>query len=178
MRVVVTGPECTGKTTLAQGLAAELGVPWVPEAARVYVQRSGRPGSELTLADVDPIARLHVSLTDEAAATGSAAEPASLVLDTDLISTVVYSRDYYGTVSSWIVDAARERRGDLYLLCAPDLPWTPDGVRDRPVRRDEMFGRFRDALAEFGAAVSEVRGTGADRLRAAQAAVTAARTHS
>ena len=55
-----------------------------------------------------------------------------VVLDTDLLSTTVYAEHYYGACPEWIKRAARARMGSLYLLCEPDLPWSPDGVRDRP----------------------------------------------
>jgi NadR type nicotinamide-nucleotide adenylyltransferase len=156
LRVVVTGPECTGKTTLAATLGAEFDAPWLGEAAREYAADARREGRQLGLDTVEPIARRAVAAEDAALLAG----PALLVLDTDLISTVVYSRHYYGTASEWLVAEARARRGDLYLLCAPDIPWTADGIRDRPEGREAMFTLFRYVLAEFGATVVEIRGQG------------------
>ena len=169
LRVVVTGPECTGKTTLAAGLGAEFDALWLGEAAREYAAEARRAGRELGLDTVEPIARRAVAAQDDAMRDA----PALLVLDTDLISTVVYSRHYYGTASEWLVAEARARRGDLYLLCAPDIPWTADGIRDRPEGRDAMFALFGSALAEFGATVVEIRGQGDARGDACAAAVRA-----
>lgn len=166
-RVVVTGPECTGKTTLAEALAGAIGAPWVPEASRAYAGRVALEGRALTAGDVEPIARAQVAAEDAALA----GAPPVVVLDTDLLSTVAYADHYYGRHVPWIDGAARERRGDLYLLCAPDIPWEPDGVRDRPVARDEMFALFQRVLRRFGATVAEVRGLGPARLDAALAAV-------
>jgi nicotinamide riboside kinase len=94
-----------------------------------------------------------------------------IVLDTDLVSTVIYARHYYGAVPSWILGAERQRRADLYLLCDVDVPWVPDGVRDRPVNRGEMFVLFREALARRGANVVAVRGDWESRWRIAREAV-------
>ena len=164
--VVVTGPECTGKTTLAAALADLFGAPWTPEASRRFAEEASEPLSAGTVA---PIARLAMRLEDEA----RAASPTLLIRDTDLVSTIVYARHYYGSVEAWIVAEARARRADLYLLCAPDLPWTPDGIRDRPDQRDEMYADFGRTLAELHAPVSEIRGAGDARTLAAVASVRA-----
>ena len=164
--VVVTGPECTGKTTLAAALADLFGAPWTPEASRRFAEEASEPLSAGTVA---PIARLTMRLEDEA----RAASPTLLIRDTDLVSTIVYARHYYGSVEAWIVAEARARRADLYLLCAPDLPWTPDGIRDRPDQRDEMYADFGRTLAELHAPVSEIRGAGDARTLAAVASVRA-----
>lgn len=165
-RIVLTGPECTGKTTLAAALAARFDAPWVPEAARRYVERVE---PVLSAETVEPIARLAMHLQDAALVSG----PSLLFLDTDLVSTVVYARHYYGACPAWIEDEARARRADLYLLGAPDLPWTPDGVRDRPTQRAELFDAFTHALEAIGARVVVLRGEGEARTERAVRAVEA-----
>lgn len=166
-RIVVTGGECTGKTTLAMELATHLHARWLPEAARAYAEEAARAGTPLSPATVEPIARRHMDAEDAV----ELAPSGLLVLDTDLISTVTYARCYYGASATWIEDEARRRRGNLYLLCAPDVPWTPDGVRDRPLDREAMFERFSDVLREFGAPMGVVRGLGVSRMQNALEAI-------
>ncbi len=163
-RIVLTGPESTGKTTLARALAAELRAPCVPEASRLLAEAVAP--TPLSLATVAPIARLTMRMCDEILAH----RPAQIVFDTDLVSTVVYARHYYGACPMWIVDEAIRRRAERYLLCLPDLPWVADGVRDRPVGRENILAMFRDVLAEIGADATEIRGVGEARLSAARAA--------
>ena len=164
VRVVLTGSESTGKTTLARTLAEGFGVPWVPEYAREYLERKG---TLLTDEDVEPIARGQMAWEDEGRQAGGL-----LILDTDLVSTTVYARYYYGSCPLWIEEAARERRGHLYLLLHPDVPWIADGAqRDRPGARQELHELFRTALEAMSAPVVHVRGSWATRARTAKDAI-------
>ncbi len=167
-RVVVIGPECAGKTTLARELATEFDAPWTREAARLYAEATTEPLSART---VEPIARLSMQLEDELAGE-TPSPPALLFRDTDLVSTVVYARHYYGDVAEWIPREARARCADLYLLCHPDLPWSPDGVRDRPRQRLELLEAFRQELLAMRAPlVVDIMGVGEPRRLAARDAV-------
>ncbi len=88
------------------------------------------------------------------------------------MSTTVYAEHYYGTCPPWILDEARARLADLYLLCEPDLPWEADGIRDSPTERLQLHSAFRDRLRSWGARVRDGGGErgGAPRLRARRAA--------
>ncbi|MGD8818055.1 MAG: ATP-binding protein [Acidobacteriota bacterium] len=167
IRVVATGSECTGKTTLAAALASHYETDWVPEYVRHFVEEKGdAPVYE----DVDAIARGQIALEDE----HIARLPRVLVQDADLLSTVVYSNHYYGDCPSWIEGALRGRAADLYLLCDIDVPWVPDGdQRDRGDRRDQMHALFRDALKVRSLPFVEVAGDHGSRLATAVAAVDA-----
>ena len=162
--VVVTGSECTGKTTLARELATHFGTSWSPEYAREYADAKRLP---LDLADVDAIARGQMAAEDEAMRRASRI----VVKDTDLLSTVVYSRHYYGRCPEWVEEAARERRAALYLLLAPDVPWVGDPPRDRGEQRPEMHALFLDVLREFRTPFREVSGSWTERRGRALAAI-------
>jgi NadR type nicotinamide-nucleotide adenylyltransferase len=168
-RVVLIGPESTGKTWLAGDLAALYGVPWSREYAREYVERHG---ASLEYADVEAIGRGQKALEDAAVA-AAAAEGAPLVLhDTDLLSTAVYSRHYYGDCPRWIEEEAAKRLAPLYLLHHVDVPWVAEGhQREQPERRAELFERFRAALDAAGARVVDVRGGWDERRRLALHAI-------
>ena len=154
-RICLLGPECTGKTVLGQRLARELGAVYVAEYAREYAEARG---NELSAADVEPIARGQMA-NEEAAR-----DAERIVLDTDLISTLVYARHYYGECPAWIADEAKRRRADLYLLMDTDIVWQPDTARDSGGEaREELFDAFRRALDEFGARWIIVSGEGEAR---------------
>ena len=159
-RICLTGPECTGKTTLAQRLAEHYGTAWVPEFAREYALEVARP---LTLTDVDTIAR--GQMAGEDLVTIDAA--GMLILDTDLISTVVYSNYYYSAVPQWIVTEARRRLADLYLVADIDVPFELDPARDAETHRIEHAHAFRRTLDEFGAKYIVISGEPECRLQKA-----------
>jgi nicotinamide riboside kinase len=122
--------------------------------------------------DVETIGLGQRAGEDEALAQARRAGARLVIHDTDLVSTAVYSRHYYGDCPGWIEPAAFARRPDLYLLHQPDVPWVADGhQRVEPERRTELFVRFRDALAALGTSVVEIGGAWDQRRRAAIDAV-------
>jgi len=166
IRVVLTGSESTGKTTLSEQLARHYGAELVPEFVRAYAERHG---GVIEFSDHGPIARGQMALEDEHIARA----PNLVVQDTDLLSTVVYCKHYFGTCPPWIEERAAARPPVLYLLCKIDLDWIADGVRDRGHMRDEMQQRFRDAVLASGAATAIVTGIDNERLERAVDAIDA-----
>ena len=160
-RITLTGPECTGKTELAQRMSRELGVEWTPEYAREYADAR----DVLTAADVEPIAHGEIANLDRA--TGSL-----VIQDTDLLSTVVYARHYYGACPAWIEAEALKRRADFYLLLDTDVPWLSDSARDTgDDAREDLFDAFRAALDEFETQWEIVSGDWAEREEKVRSAV-------
>jgi NadR type nicotinamide-nucleotide adenylyltransferase len=169
-RVCLIGPECTGKTTLAEELAVHFGAPRVPEFAREYAQLVAR---ELTADDVEPIARGQMALEEAGVGSGEwgvadhgvdshtphpTPHSRILILDTDLISTVVYARHYYGHCPEWIERQAQKRKADLYLLLHIDLPWVADSLRDSATPRESLYEQFAQTLKNYDANVVAITG--------------------
>ena len=151
-RIVVTGSESTGKTMLANSIAEHYGVAWIHEFARDYAENKDEL---LTADDVEPIAAGQIAREDSAFQNASG----MIILDTDIVSTMVYADHYYGRVPGWIEQAARERLADLYLLCDTDVPWVADQVRDAQHHRRQVHDLFVQRLAELAATVRIVGGT-------------------
>jgi NadR type nicotinamide-nucleotide adenylyltransferase len=165
IRIAVTGSECTGKTVLANELARHYGAVVVPEYVRLFVEDNQRAPEA---SDVETIALGQLELER---ARGESAHKL-LLLDTDLLSTMIYSHHYYGDCPTWIEQTLVDRPADLYLLCGIDVPWVPDGdQRDRGDRREEMQQLFRVALIDRGLAFIEVRGSVAERVDLATRAI-------
>jgi len=171
-RIVLTGSESTGKSTLAADLADHFQAPLVPEYLRLYVdEHQGRLGPT----DVEGIAWGQIELEDRIArgpgAWPSRAASELLILDSDLLSAVVYNHHYYGECPAWIEEAARMRAADLYLLMDIDVPWIPDPSRDRGDRREEMHRLFREALEERELPWMPISGSWEQRRRRAISAI-------
>lgn len=164
-KVVLTGSESSGKTTLARALAARYRAPCSEEFVREFAARKGA----IDFSDHGPIARGQMAAEDAAIARATGI----VFLDTDLVSTVVYCEHYFGRSPEWIVDEARRRAGDLYFLLKPDVPWVADGIRDRGDRRDEMHGLFRAKLEALELPFLEIGGETDARLTRAITAVDA-----
>jgi HTH-type transcriptional regulator, transcriptional repressor of NAD biosynthesis genes len=161
-RVCLIGPESTGKTELAQKLAKHFRAPWTREFARQYAEERE---NQLTYDDVEPIARGQIACLE-------ASSSRLVIHDTDLVSTVVYARHYYGRCPEWVVNDAGRRRADLYLLMDTDVAWIADAARDTGGEgRNDLFNQFRAALDEFGARWVIISGDWDERFRSAVAVI-------
>jgi len=164
IRITITGPESTGKSTLAADLAQHYDCVLVTEFSRQYASEKLSP---LAAGDVDAIAVGHMEVDDRAANRAVALT----ILDTDLLSTVVYSHHYYGACPQWIEKEAIRRAADLYLLMAIDVPWIADPQRDRGDRREEMVALFESRLQSWALPYVTIRGDWGERRRAAVEAI-------
>lgn len=181
LRVCVYGPESTGKTTLTQRLAAHYDTVWVAEYARPYLDQAnasrspidGGPSAFVTADDIPEIARGHARAEDAAASLARRL----VFIDTDLVTTTIYSDFYFGGCPDSIRREARRRPYDLTLLLDVDVPWVDDPLRDQPADRDTWMARFRDALAEHGRRWVDISGPWDERFALACAAVDELLTH-
>ena len=166
-RIVVSGSECTGKTVLTRALAENFDAPFSTESARDYVSELGRA---VQFSDVEPIARRQIEIEDALLGDGSRL----YIFDTDLFSTLIYSRLYFGRCPGWIEPLCRARRADLYLLCGIDLPWVKDGFQrgqSTPTKRQHAHDLFANVLNENGCSVRAVSGLNNNRLQCAISAI-------
>ena len=144
--LVTTGPESSGKTTLATQLAGALDAPLVPEIARTYLneKRRDNPSFEYQQHDLLEIAKQQ--LAAEKKALRKAGE--WLVCDTDLLVLMIWSDVKYGKCEPALQalfeqSLESDRR---YLLCTPDMPWEPDPLRENPGDRELLFDRYLTVL--------------------------------
>lgn len=163
-RVCLTGAESTGKSQLAQLLAGRFVAPVVPEFAREYALRVART---LHFSDVAPIARGQIANENRVLRSARGL----VILDTDLVSTVVYSRYYWGTCPAWIERDARARLAGLYLLMDVDVQWIPDPARDADADRNRLNALFAETLEELGARYASISGSWEERERLAAEAI-------
>ncbi len=167
VKVVLFGPESTGKTTLAIQLARYYNSVWVPEYAREYLQDKWNNERKTCEAeDLLPIARGQIELENRLAQKTDSV----LICDTDLLETKVYSEEYYsGSCDPILEKYAIENTYDLYFLTYIDSPWEKDDLRDRPNEREEMFMAFKAALEKYNRPFVLLKGSKKDRLEKAVA---------
>ena len=163
VKVVLFGPESTGKTTLSRHLARHYNTVWVPEFARDYLQKKwNNERKTCELKDILPIAVGQMKLENKLAKKADKI----LICDTDLLETKVYSEQFYnGFVDEELQKAANSNTYDLYLLTYIDTPWEADDLRDRPEQRLEMFTAFEKALIENNKNYLLLKGNKETRLK-------------
>lgn len=147
IKIVLFGPESTGKTTLSRQLAEHYQTLWVPEFAREYLQKKWDEEQKICEPkDLLPIAVGQMKLENEYALKANKL----LICDTDLLETKVYSEAYYkGNCDPILEKYANKNEYDLYFLTYIDTPWEADDLRDKPNEREHMFVAFEKALKDF-----------------------------
>ena len=165
VKVVLFGPESTGKTTLSRQLADHYQTEWVPEYAREYLQEKwDREQKTCEPHDLLPIAYGQMKLENELAKKANKL----LICDTDLLETKVYSEAYYlGYCDPVLEKYALSNQYELYLLTYIDTPWVKDDLRDKPDERERMFAYFKETLEKYGRNFVTLKGEEEARLSTA-----------
>lgn len=165
IKVVLYGPESTGKTTLAKQLAAHYNTLWVPEYMREFLQKKWDSEKKLVeKEDLIPIAKGQLRLEREA----TKHVENLLICDTNLLELKVYSEYYYdGFCPSEIKTEATKDKYGIYLLTYVDTPWEADILRDRPNNREEMFCIFEAELKKQGFPYKILKGNKEQRFKTA-----------
>lgn len=161
-RAVVLGAESTGKSTLAEALAHELGTVWVPEHGRWYWEgRRHVADRSWTTDELRRIAAAQRRLEDDLA---RKAVGGVLVADTDAVATAVWHERYLGHADRVLDELAAATAPDLYLICDGTTPWSQDGTRESEAHRGWMQEAMARRAAASGATVATIGGTRAERL--------------
>lgn len=158
-RILVTGPESTGKTDLAEFLAGKYGGIFVPEYARGYIEQLQRP---YIYNDVIAIAeKQRLEYHEEAGRAGM-----WIFFDTWLVITKVWMDVVFHKYPEWISEELESASFDMVLVCAPDIPWEADPVRENGgEERKKLFERYLAELDQLGWRYEIVEGTGEERYR-------------
>ena len=189
-KIVIIGPESTGKSTLCEQLADRYNTLWCPEFAREYLIIHGM---KYTYDDLLTIAKGQVELeekyvqlvqTSESVlgmsnpGPGTSKPPLTaphsiLFIDTDMYVMKVWCEFVFSKCHQYILDQIAERKYDLYLLCNIDLPWTPDELREYPdiEPRQQLYEMYKDLMMHQPVPWREISGDSGQRFRTAAHAV-------
>ena len=172
-KVVIIGPESTGKSTLARQLAAHYKTVWCPEFAREYLLTHGR---NYTFDDLLNIAYGQLDLEDTMQ---TEATNGIYIIDTDMYVMKVWCEVVFNNCHTWVLKQIVKRRYDLYLLCNTDLPWVQDGLREYPDEemRTKLFKMYKDAMINSGVPWTIISGTHEERLQAGIKAIQSITRH-
>lgn len=162
-RIVIAGPESTGKSVITAHLADRLHLPSAQEYARMYMEAKGPEYDyELLLT----MSRKHKTYQQEQVPENAAIG----IFDTDLINYKIWCEEVFGKCHQEILDGVESESSHVYLLCYPDLPWEPDPLRENKDDRLRLFDLHKQELDRLNRPYIVIKGTGADRFAAAEQA--------
>ncbi|MEO9953366.1 ATP-binding protein [Nonlabens sp.] len=168
LKIVLYGPESTGKSTLTKQLTQHFKTAHVEEFARDYLQdKYDATKTICEYHDLLPIA-IGQRITENDAAQRATGY---LFCDTDALETYVYSIAYFDKAPEELKTAVSKSDYDLYLLLDVDIPWVADDLRDKPEDRKGMFQYFKQGLQDFNKKYVIISGTGENRFKNALAAI-------
>jgi NadR type nicotinamide-nucleotide adenylyltransferase len=181
LKVVVIGPESTGKSTLCTQLAEYFNTVWCPEYAREYLLKNGM---QYTYDDLLVIAKGQVEKEDAyvkevlqhaVTAPGSFFNQPLLFIDTDMYVMKVWCEFVFGSCHQWILEQIVDRKYDLYLLCNVDLPWQKDELREYPdlATRGKLYHMYKDIMVNQSVPWVDISGNYEERFAKAVSAVKA-----
>ena len=165
-KILILGPESTGKSTLAKDLSTHFSEPWAPEFSREYLENLTR---DYDFEDLSTIAKGQLKVEDDAAQTGKE----FLFCDTDLRVIHIWSAHRFGKTSPWIVEEIENRVYDLILLTDIDMDWEPDLLREHPEpeMRFYFFKKYLELAKSSGFPFEIISGSREERLGKAISAI-------
>ena len=163
-KIVVLGPESTGKSTLCDALSKHYQTIWCEEYAREYLSKNG---TAYTYENLLTIAEGQIANEERATQKATQENKSHLIIDTDMYVMKVWCEYVFNNCHPYILDQISKRQYDAYLLCDIDLPWTADEMREYPDEqpRKELFALYKELLMNQNTPWGIVSGTGEARTK-------------
>jgi len=176
-KIVIIGPESTGKSTLCKSLADHYKTAWVKEYAREYLLNNGTAYSFENLLTIakGQIDNEELGIKNLVAQSSSSppTHHSPLIIDTDMYVLKVWCEFVFGQCHHWILNRIVERPYNLYLLCNIDLPWVKDELREYPdlTTREKLYHHYKDILVNQHTPWVDISGNYEERLQKAISAI-------
>jgi nicotinamide riboside kinase len=147
--ILITGPECSGKTEMAKYLSDYYTRPWIPEYSRSYLDING---NQYAYDDIEKMAIAHLDIVNTA--------QEDSILDTFLLNYKIWSQQKFNKFSPFIQENLEQCQFDKVLLMRPDIEWEFDPLRENPDDRHKLFDIYTEELDKLGWSYSIVQGIG------------------
>jgi len=169
-KIVIIGPESTGKSSLCTQLASYYKTDWVKEYAREYLLENG---TAYTFENLLEVAKEQIELEETAIENMLQSDTGLLFIDTNMYVMKVWCEFVFEKCHHWILNTIVERKYDLYLLCNIDLPWVKDELREYPdlVTREKLYHHYKDIMLNQQVPWIDICGNYEERLQKAIDAV-------
>ncbi len=157
MKILITGPESSGKTTLAESIAQKLGFSFVREMARPYLALRGTEYAYDDLYEIALLQRYEEKMHLDKGET--------TICDTDLLTIIIWSQEKFGRVDQQMIDWWQESKPKHTFLCSPDIPWEYDPFRENQHDRDRLLDIYKCHLLHHHCEYTVIHGTKEHRLQ-------------
>ena len=154
LRIVLTGPESSGKTELTNSLSQYFKMPFVPEFAREYLSKKNK---EYNLSDL-------LKINDAQTKIQKATDGEMVFWDTDIITIIIWAKEKFNTKNEIFEKSLKENVPHFYLLCNPDLDWEQDDLRENPNDRYRLLKEYQSILTKRRIPYAHIQGKGKIRL--------------
>lgn len=150
MKIVFTGPECTGKSTISAWLSEETRLPLVSEVARNYLDHIGTDYTIEHVREIGILQHYEESLHQK--------RHQHIICDTDVLTVIIWMGFKYHVTDDYLFDLWLNSSEEMYFLCYPDFPWEEDPLRENPHDRDQLFDLYRQYLTKYKKPYVELSG--------------------
>ena len=157
IKIVITGPESTGKTSIAHFLGKKMKMPVVNEFAVEYLKKTK---GNYKYSDLLKIGKGQIQAEEMLI---NNVRPQILICDTDLITIKIWSQVKFKKVNKQILSMIDSRFYDHYILCAPDIEWEYSEFRENPNDRDVLFDLYEKELKAYGKKYTILKGIDIER---------------
>ncbi len=166
-KIVITGAESCGKTTLANDLALHFDIPYVPEYAREYLEEIEKKNRKYDFEDLTRIAQGQISTENKLTTALKNHKNQILICDTDLLTLKIWAEEKFGRCDAFILENIAQRHYDLYVLMSPEgIVWEYDPQRENPHDRPRLTAIYEENLKLYHKNYVVLRGGREARLEA------------
>ena len=157
-KIILTGPESTGKSTLAKMLSKSLNAALVKEYAREYLEKNGADYEEKDLLKI---------AKGQARAESDSVVQQYQICDTSFLVLKIWSEYRYNRCHKFISKELKKNKSAIYFLCGAEIPWQYDELRENPNDRQELYKTYKKELKKLDVEYYELKGKPQERLEKA-----------